>query len=84
MAALSIILPEKLAKNSAAVAKYMHLSRSQFIRQAIENEIKAFYKKRDQLAMAEGLKAVKKNPAYLKELRALEALDAPIEDKKKE
>lgn len=79
MTALSIILPDKLAKNSAAIAKYMHLSRSQFIRQAIENEIKSFYKKKDQRAMAEGLKAMKKNPAYLAELKLLEKLDGKEE-----
>jgi len=40
--ALSIVVPDELAKDSSLIAKKMHISRSQFIRLAIENEIKAY------------------------------------------
>jgi len=41
MTALSINISDELAQDSLSIAKDMHISRTQFIRLAIENEIKA-------------------------------------------
>ena len=65
MTALSIVVPDELAQDSSLIAKKMHISRSQFIRLAIENEIKSYRLKRDQNQMAIGFKALKQHASYL-------------------
>lgn len=80
MTALSINLSDELALDSLAVAKQMHISRTQFIRLAIENEIKAYKLQKEQSKMASGFKALKKNNNYLHEVDELEGLDTPLSD----
>jgi len=80
MTALSIIVTNELALDSLLVAKQMHISRSQFIRLAIENEIKSYNLKKEQARMAAGFNALKKQPDYLAETNDIEGLVAPLVD----
>lgn len=80
MTALSILVPNELAQDSLLIAKQMHISRSQFIRIAIENEIKSFMIKKEQDRMVSGFKALKKNRDYLVELDEIAALDTPLKE----
>ena len=80
MTALSIVVPDELAQDSSLIAKKMHISRSQFIRLAIENEIKAYRLKIEQQAMIAGFKAVKQQALYLEEMIDLEQLDVNLKD----
>ena len=80
MTALSIVIPDVLAQDSSWIAKKMHISRSQFIRLAIENEIKAYRLRREQQDMVAGFKAVKQQAGYLDEMNDLELLDVNLKD----
>ena len=80
MTALSIVVPDALAEDSSWVAQKMHISRSQFIRLAIENEIKAYRLMREQEKMIDGFKALKQHEGYLEEMNALEQLDVNLKD----
>ena len=80
MTALSIIIPEALAHDSARVAKKMNMSRAQFIRLAIENEINHYHVQTEQIAMAAGFKALEHHPEYLNEINTLEGLNAMLPD----
>ncbi|NCT56410.1 MAG: hypothetical protein GW760_01680 [Legionella sp.] len=80
MAALSIMVPDALAEDSLWIAKKMHISRSQFIRLAIEHEIKAYRLMREQQEMVAGFKALKQHADYLDEINDLEQLDVNLKD----
>lgn len=80
MTALSILVPDQLAQDSLSIAKQMHISRSQFIRLAIENEIASYRLKKDQSRMAAGFNALKKHPDYLIDMHDMERLDTPLND----
>ncbi len=80
MSALSIMLPDELALDSSLIAKQMHISRSQFIRLAIENEIKSYKIKKEQKAMVAAFKIIKQHPSYLIEMDEIERLDDPMKD----
>ena len=80
MTALSIVLPEELAQKSAFVAKKMHITRSQFIRLAIENELKTYRLMMEQQAMVAGFSALKQQTSYLNEITDLEQLDVTLND----
>lgn len=80
MAALSIMVPDALAEDSLWIAKKMHISRSQFIRLAIEHEIKAYRLMREQQEMVTGFKALKQHADYLDEINDLEQLDVNLKD----
>jgi len=80
MTALSIVVPDELAKDSSLIAKKLHISRSQFIRLAIENEIKAYRLMGEQQEMLVGFKALKQQASYLDEINDLEQLDVNLKD----
>lgn len=80
MTALSIVVPDALAEDSSLIAKKMHISRSQFIRIAIENEIKAYRLMKEQQDMAVGFRALKQQTSYLDEIDELERLDVNLKD----
>ena len=65
--ALSIHLPFNLAQASQKLAKQLHMSRTQFIRMAIEHEIKNWQVKQEQMAMAKSFALMNKNEDYLAE-----------------
>lgn len=78
MTALSIIVPDALAEDSSFIAKKMHISRSEFIRLAIENEVKAYRLMLEQQDMLIGFKALKQQASYLDEMDDLEQLDVHL------
>ena len=80
MTALSIVIPDALAQDSSWIAKKMHISRSQFIRLAIENEIKAYRLRREQQDMVAGFQTLKQQAGYLSEIDDLEQLDVILKD----
>lgn len=80
MTALSIVVPDELAKDSSLIAKKMHISRSQFIRLAIENEIKAYRLMKEQQDMVVGFMALKKHASYLNEMNDFEQLDIDLKE----
>lgn len=80
MTALSINISDQLAQDSLSIAKDLHISRTQFIRLAIENEINSYKLKKEQVNMALGFKALKKHRDYLHEVDELEELDTPLID----
>ncbi len=80
MTALSIVVPDDLARDSLLIAKRLHISRSQFIRLAIENEIKAYKLAKEQQDMLVGFKAVKDNLDYLEDIEKLEQLDVILKN----
>ena len=80
MTALSIVVPDELAESSSLIAKKMHISRSQFISIAIENEIKAYRLRKDQQEMVVGFQALKQQASYLDEMNDFEQLDVNLKD----
>ena len=80
MTALSILVPDELALDSLSIAKQMHISRAQFIRLAIENEIKSYKLKKEQSRMTAGFNALKKNHNYLVEMNDIEGIDIDLMD----
>ena len=80
MTALSINISDELALDSLTIAKQMHISRTQFIRLAIENEVNAYKRQKEQSKMASGFNALKKHPDYLNEVDELSELDVTLID----
>jgi metal-responsive CopG/Arc/MetJ family transcriptional regulator len=80
-AAISIHLPSSLAEESQIIAAKLHISRAQFIRMAIEHEVKNWQIKQEQLLMANAFLAMAKHDEYLKESKEImEGFDTPIHD----
>lgn len=81
MTALSVHLPDQLAKASQIAANQLGISRTEFFRQAITHELENFHLKMEQEAMARSFVAMKKDNEYLNESDELDKLtpDLPIE-----
>lgn len=67
MTAISIHVPNTLAKNSRKVASTLGISRAEFIRMAIEKAIQEWEKEQEIAGMLKAFIAMKNNPEYLKE-----------------
>lgn len=65
MTALSIHLPDAMAKQSQALAKQLGISRTQFIRYAVMHEIERVKKQTLLNAMADDFEKMKTDPEYL-------------------
>jgi len=72
MIALSIHLPDPLAKASQQAAEELGISRTQFIRQALIHELESYETQRERTAMAKSFKKMSKNTHYLKELSSID------------
>ena len=72
MTALSIHLPEKLAKKSFIAAQKLGISRSEFIRQTIHHELDNLESRMELEAMTRSFSAMKKHPNVLKEIENLD------------
>lgn len=84
MTTLSITMPDKLADASCAAAKYLGISRTEFIRQAITHELNHIQAQKEREAIIQSIKAMKKNKAYLQDSEELDNSfnsTLPIEDK---
>lgn len=74
MAALSIQLSDDLAIASQHAAQKLGVSRSHFIRQAIEHELQSFQERSEREAMAKSMVALRKSQTYLEESEELDEL----------
>jgi len=72
MTALSIHIPDDLAKASQEAARKLGVSRSSFIRTAISHELQKFKSQFEQEAMAKSMALMQTNQPYLKELEEIE------------
>jgi metal-responsive CopG/Arc/MetJ family transcriptional regulator len=84
-AAISLHLPFHLVQTSQKLARQLHMSRAQFMRMAIEHEIKNWQIKQEQMAMAKCFLAMHHNEDYLKESdEIIQGLDTPLTNEKDE
>lgn len=72
MTALSIHLPDSIAKASKIAARKLGLSRSEFIRQAILHELDNMQARLELEEMAKSFSAMKKHKDYLSESEEIE------------
>lgn len=72
MTALSLQLPNTLAKASAQIAKRLGISRVALIRRALIHELEAIQTQKEQSAMMAAFNAMRKNKSYLKETREID------------
>lgn len=72
MSAISILLPDWLAKDSQRVARKMGISRALFIRQAIIHELQSVEAQTELKQMAIALSKMKSNLEYMKEANEIE------------
>ena len=77
MTSLSISLSDDLAKASQKAASQLGMSRTSFIRLAIQHELDAFVRREEQAQIAQALRSLQTNPAYLKEIQDLDNADFP-------
>ena len=85
MIAISIHLPGKLAKASQKLAAKLQVTRAQFIRMAIEHEIKRRQIHEEQLAMVKCFSFMKKNKEYLAESEEImQGFNTPLDDEKEQ
>lgn len=81
MTALSIILPDTLAKASQEAAVRLGISRTQFIRQAIAHELENFQSRLELEAIVKSIAAMKNNKKYLEEAEKIaEGLNSDLPD----
>lgn len=79
MTAISIHLPNRMVQMSLRFARQLQISRAEFIRMAIEHEIKRLQIMQEQIAMAKAFSAMKKNKRYLRESEEImDGFDTPI------
>ena len=80
-AAISLHLPLSLVKSSQKLAKHLHMSRAEFMRMAIEHEIKNWHLKQEQTQIAQCFKAMRNNEEYLKESDEISnSFNTPLND----
>jgi len=72
MIALSVSLPDDMAKASQQVAKELGMSRTQFIRLSVAHELERVHKKIALREMIKGFKSMQDSPDYLQNLEELE------------
>lgn len=72
MIALSIHLPENIAKASQEVSKELGISRTQFIRQAVIHELQNFKTQREREEIAKSFQSMSKHEGYLQESELLD------------
>ena len=67
MTAISLKLPDDLARKSTKVAEKMGISRSELIRVALEHELAAIGKRLERANMAKAFEAIRKDSEYERE-----------------
>ena len=67
MTAISLKLPDDLARKSTKVAEKMGISRSELIRVALEHELAAIGKRLERANMAKAFEAMRKDSEYERE-----------------
>lgn len=85
MTALSINLPDDLAKASQEAAHRLGMSRSNFIRMAILHELQKLQAKLEEEAMAKSMVAMENSAQYMKEAEEIDAyLNTSLPDEKEQ
>ena len=72
MTAISLKLPDELARQSTKAAKKMGISRTELIRVALEHELAAIGKRLERADMAKAFEAMREDPAYGRESAILD------------
>lgn len=73
MVAISLKLPEKLARESKAVAAKLGISRTELIRTALVHELARIQARLEREAMAKSFRAMQRDADYLAEEEAIDA-----------
>jgi len=72
MAAISLKLPDELARKSAQAAEQMGISRTELIRVALEHELAAISKRLERADMAKANEAMREDPDYARDSDSLD------------
>ena len=72
MTAISLKLPDDLARKSTKAAQKMGISRTELIRVALEHELADISKRLERADMAKAIEAMRKDPAYERESATLD------------
>ena len=72
MTAISLKLPDELARKSTKAAEKMGISRTELIRVALEHELAAINKRLERADMAKAIEAMRKDPDYERESAILD------------
>lgn len=67
MTAISLKLPDELARKSTKAAEKMGISRTELIRVALEHELAVISKRLERADMAKAIEAMRKDPDYEQE-----------------
>ena len=82
MSSLALQLPEALARESSQLAKGLNMSRSEFIRQAVEEKIQKIHKEREKEGMLTAFKAMKNSKEYAQQSKEFEGFDNTFSEDK--
>ena len=72
MAAISLKLPDELARQSKEIAEKIGISRTELIRVALEHELANISKQMERNNMAKALEAMREDPDYQSETSELD------------
>jgi len=72
MTAISLKLPDELARKSTKAAEKMGISRTELIRVALEHELAVISKRLERADMARAIEAMRKDPDYEQESAMLD------------
>ena len=72
MTAISLKLPDELARQSTKAAEKMGISRTELIRVALEHELAAIGKRLERADMAKAFEVMRKDSEYERESRILD------------
>ncbi len=72
MTAISLKLPERLARESMRLARELGISRTELIRRALRHELEAIRAGRERAAMSRALQRMKEDERYLEECEILD------------
>ena len=67
MTAISLKLPDELARKSTQAAEKLGISRTELIRVALEHELTAISKRLERADMAKAIEAMREDPDYARE-----------------
>jgi metal-responsive CopG/Arc/MetJ family transcriptional regulator len=72
MTAISLNLPDELARKSTQAAEKLGISRAELIYVALDHELAAISKQLERADMVKALKAMREDPGYARESAALD------------
>jgi len=72
MTAISLKLPDELARKSAKAAEKMGISRAELIRVALEHELADISKRLERADMVKAVEAMREDPDYQRESASLD------------